>query len=286
MEAIDFESVGILGRLTANKYTLQKILDDKFTKHYIPDFRIASGGTTPCIEVVEREQEKKAILDYPRGFLKPHIEHRSFVVTAEYLAERARQEKLGLFALNSAAAERNGDGVLFYGEASNLGKSTFATTLSENGFNQFSDEKTLLDLEHNLMVSGSRSIPLRKNVWKERFPNDGEYRELDTKEQAVSPKVSLIISPHYDHGLDKPIITALDPLDLFWGLLAAISKRIRGVTRFIDDFTFQLPSIDTEELSEKRIELMRKFSRAVKGFYFQGNHHQLVTFVKSALKLE
>ncbi len=287
MKQILFSTAGVNGKIKSDKCVAQKILDDRFTFHYLPDFEILDKTLTNIhFEVSSKEMNCKARIDYPYAWLNPLVEHRSYIVTAEYLAERAREEELGIFAFNSASSESNGRGVIFYGHASNLGKSTFANALSEtDDFRLFSDEKTLVDLEKRLMVSGSRSIPLRKNIWKKRFPTEQEYKEIDVQDGS-KPAIELMILPHYDHGLSEPIITRLDELDFFWNLTGAISRRIRGATRFIDNFSYQLPSLDTEELAEKRIILTKEFCKDVKGYYFQGNSEQLVEFVKREMGLK
>ncbi len=280
MGQILFSTAGVNGKIESDKYTIQKILEDRFTSHYLPDFRILNKTPSRIhFEVLQRGMVKKAEIEYPIAHLNLAVEHRSYVVTAEYLAERARQEELGVFAFNSASAEKNGRGIIFYGHASNLGKSTFANTLFENcQFNLFSDEKTLIDLENRLMVSGSRSIPLRKEIWKKRYPLEEDYREIEVDEDKTA-EVEMMITPHYDHGLNRPIVMKLDKLDFFWNLAGAITRRIRGATRFIDNFTYQLPSLDTEELTEERLRLLNDFSDKVRGYYFQGNSGQLIDFI-------
>ncbi len=282
MENITFSSAGVTGKIKADQQTLEKIINDKFTAHYLPDFRLLEENieTDITIKKDDSQEAKKASLNYPEASLSFSVEHRSYVVTAEYLVERARQEKLRVYTLNSAAAEISNRGIIFYGAASNLGKSTFALALAESGFNHFSDEKTLIELESGKMFSGSRSIPLRKEIWSQRFKSEKEYKPINLTNINLFPVVEMMILPHYDNGLARPIINDLDPLDLFWGLCGAMSGRIRGTTRFIDNFSYQLPSLDTEALTQQRVRLVKKFTTNTKGYYFQGNSNQLTNFVK------
>ncbi len=284
MGLLAFTTAGIIGHIRAKEKVLDQILNDGFTEHYLPDFRIISPSSEPDVLVIENAPlKKKAILDFPIAYLDPSVDSRSFVITAEYLAERARQEKLNVYSLNSASAEREGKGILFYGNASNLGKTTFASSLLKLGFRQFSDEKTLLDLENLTLFSGSRSIPLRKEVLIKRFGDVRDFKKLDLIDLERPPALDLLISPHYDHGTVGPIVNILKPLDILWNISGAISRRIRGVTRFIDNFTYQLPSLDTEELTDRRLKLITKLSERVRAIYFQGDSDQLIRYLEENL---
>lgn len=278
---IRLKSVGVVGEICTSEKNIEKILRDPFTQHYLPELEITTELSD--VRVIEdKNLEKKANVIFPVISLNPNVEHRSYVVSVEYLLERARQEMFDIYTINSSSAELDCRGILFYGTASNLGKSTFTLALSENGFNHFSDEKTLINLVSQEMVSGSRSIPLRKEILKKKL-GGGDYKKINYR-SSENPKLSLIISPHYDHGLKTPIINELEPLDLFWGINGDFSRRIRGGTKFIDNFSYQLPSIDSEDLTERRLYLTKKLANSVRGFYFQGDSNQLVKFVRENLK--
>ncbi len=54
---------------------------------------------------------------------------------------------------------------------------------------------------------------------------------------------------------------------------------MRRNTKFNNYYEYLLPSLDTEELAQKRIKLTRDFVKEVEGFYFQGNLEQLKEFI-------
>ncbi len=284
MESILLSSAGVTARISTDRGTLDRILSDKFTSHYLPDLEV--GGDRADVEVLAtRDQDRISRTDYPTIYLREDLDGRSFVVSAEYLLERARQEKYGVCTLNSSSVQRNGKGVVFYGAASNLGKSTFALDLTSSGFTHYSDEKTLVDIENGRLVGGSRSIPLRKWLLRERLGEEdrGSFHRIDLEGNNDEPKVSMFILPHYDNGLDVPRIEGLEDLDLFWGLSGEFSRRIRGTSRYINNFSHQLPSLDTEELTNWRVNALKQFVKGTNGYYFQGNSHQLVEFVNGKL---
>ena len=130
---------------------------------------------------------------------------------------------------------------------------------------------------------GKKIIKNWKKIIKKKFTNNnGNFKEIEY-DASKTPKVRLVILPHLDHGLKDPIITQFDPLDLFWHLTKELSRRIRGDTKFVNHFEYLLPSLDTEELAQKRIAITKHFVKYVKGFYFQGNLNQLVVFVNDKL---
>jgi hypothetical protein len=282
MKQLIINSVNVKGEITAQDSLIEKILSDSFTFHYIPNGTISRGKGS--VKVYTDPNLKKLVqMEYPEAILSGDADNRSYVVLCEYLMERERQDKLGICSISSSSVYKGDEGILFFGGATNLGKSTCALELVDNGYTFFSDEKTLLNLEKGLMVGGSRGIPLRKEIIKKRFVNDpGSFKEIKCDEYKT-PQVKLIILPHLDHGLKEPIINPFAPLDLFWHLTKEFSRRIRGDTKFVNYFEYLLPSLDTEELAQKRISITKDFVKGVEGFYFQGNTNQLVKFVKDRI---
>jgi hypothetical protein len=284
MESIYLSSVGVTAKITANRKTLDSILSDDFTRHYIPD--VSFDGKDADVHVTAISgQDRISKIDNSTIYLKDGLDGRSFVVSTEYLLEKARQEKYGVCTLNSSSVQKNGNGVIFYGAASNLGKSTFALDLKSIGFNHYSDEKTLIDLERMKLVGGSRSIPLRKKFLRDRLmeSNKDGFHKIDSNSDN-EPNVSMFILPHYDNGLKEPKIDKLEDLDLFWGLSGEFSRRIRGTSRYINKFSHQLPSIDTEDLTDWRVNALKELAKKSKGYYFQGNSQQLIEFVNNEIK--
>ncbi len=282
MKQLIIKSVNVKGEITAQDSLIEKILSDSFTFHYIPNGIISKGKGS--VKVYTDSNLKKLVqMEYPEAILSGDADNRSYVVLCEYLMERERQDKLGICSISSSSVYKGDKGILFFGGATNLGKSTCALELVDNGYTFFSDEKTLLNLEKGLMMGGSRGIPLRKEIIKKRFVNDsGSFKEIKCDEYK-KPKVELVILPHLDHGLKEPIINQFAPLDLFWHLTKEFSRRIRGDTKFVNYFEYLLPSLDTEELAQKRISMTKDFVKEVEGFYFQGSTDQLVKFVKGRI---
>ena len=274
---IILESVNVSGEIIADSKKIEKILSDPFTFHYIPQSTLTNKEKGDISVRENLKVEGLVMINFPEARLSSKVDPRSFVILCEYLLERARQEKFGICSISSSSVYKEDKGILFFGGATNLGKTTCAIELSKNGFELYSDEKTLLDLERKIMCGGSKNIPLRKGIIKKKFKQDKEYKKIE--ENHKRPSLKFIILPHIDHGLKEPITYQFESRDLFWGLTNEFSRKIRGTTKFINCFQYLLPSIDTDDLAQRRIELTKKLAREIPGYYFQGNLEQLVEFV-------
>jgi len=277
MPKINLEAVHVTGEIRASPSKIEEILSDNFTFHYLPDCRITEK-TADVFVVEDPNFDKMCKIEYPFAKLNSKADGRSFVVLTEYLMERKRQESFGICSISSSSVYKNNKAIIFIGGETNLGKTSCALELVRNGFRLYSDEKTLIDLEKATLSGGSRDVVWRKEILRKRFLENGEFSKL-FYEGRTSPNIKAIILPHTDNGLKEPVIQQFDPLDLFWILTKEFCRRIRGNTKFINYYEYLLPSIDTEELAQKRIKLTREFAKKVPGYYFQGNFNQLNNFI-------
>ncbi|MEA3329885.1 MAG: hypothetical protein U9Q06_04025 [Nanoarchaeota archaeon] len=279
MKQINIESAGVLGQICGSQETIQKILQDEFTYHYLPEAKIDYSERKPEVFVEETQDNVSLKMDYPKIIVPFTKDHRGLISACEYLLERARQEKVKVYSLNSSSVQEDGNSIIFYGGATNLGKTSSALELAVNGFELFSDEKTLLDLANQTLCGGSRSIALRKKIIQEKVGSLKEFKEFSGT-SCNHPNISMLILPHLDHGLENPITYQLDSRDAFWHLNKEIARRIRGDTKFYGDYKYALQSLDNEDLSNQRIKLVKSLTKTVPTHYFQGNLKQLTDFVK------
>lgn len=283
-EAIVIKSCGVNCKLSANKSLIDLILNADFTSHYIPNFKIGDESEFCDVQVFEDPfLSRKAEISFPSASFAPSVEFRSIVSLADYLMERARQEKNGVYCLNSATAAYKDSAVIFWGGATNLGKTSSMLELVENrNFEFYSDERTLLDLRNRQIIGGSRTISTRKQFLKEKVGEPTEFHKHPVSEGVKNSK--LFIYPHIDHGLEKPIVYQFAPKDFNWLLSREFGCNIRGAIKYMDDYTYPLPSIDTQELAERRISETIDFTKEVPCFYFQGSLTQIASFVEDYFK--
>ncbi|OGJ19947.1 hypothetical protein A3K73_03230 [Candidatus Pacearchaeota archaeon RBG_13_36_9] len=279
-KSIYLESKGSVCKLNDDEKTIKKLLEDGFTRHFIPDLRILERLEQHDTEVTADELKVPAILNYPAAQYRHGLPSRDIISLCEYLLERSRQEKSGFYSLNSATASKNSDAVTFFAGATNSGKTTSMLELVENcGFNFYSDEHSLLDLSRKKIVGGSRSIATRKKILNDRLSNGNEFylKEFDKGEKDAA----LFIYPHLDNGLASPLYYQFSSLDFHWLLSRELGGIIRGVVKLTDNFRYPLPSLDTPELSERRVQRTIEFTKKVPCYYFQGSLRQMSDFVRS-----
>lgn len=274
-------SKGLTCKIEGHQSKMDEILRDSFTFHYIPDVAIPDFDHPGNVSLLEDDSLSSPVeLKYPHARFRGDISARDIVTVGEYLLERGRQEKKGYHTLSSACASLDQKAVVFFGGATNLGKTTSMLGLVQRqGFEFFSDEKTLVDLEGKKIVGGSRSVAVRKSVLKDRTKVEGEFCNIEAA--SGNKEAYLFMYPHLDHGLEKPISYQFSNLDFYWLLLREISQEIRGTTRLVDEFSYMLPPLDTEELAKRRVSLARQFTSEVPCFYFQGSESQIVDFVRN-----
>jgi len=280
MEELLIKSHGAKCKLKASKGLVDKILNEDFLYHYIPDVEIGDLNEEADVEFEENPNlERKAKIDFPKAEFTSGIEYRSIISTVDYLLERVRQEKKGIYCLNSATASQNSSAVTFWGGATNLGKtSSMLELVMERGFDFYSDERTLLCLNKKSVVGGSRTVATRKPILKDRTGEQKEFYNCSPAEG--SKNLELMIYPHLDHGLKNPIVYQFSPKDFHWLLSREFGVNIRGAIKYIDDYSYPLPSIDTQELAEKRTLETKKFTSEVPCYYFQGSLSQVSSFVE------
>ncbi len=282
MNSLRIESFGSVCQINADNRLLDEIKVDKFTKHFIPGANFVDSE--PNVTLSQRDIEKPVQIEYPTGHFKDGLSSRDIVTVAEYLLERSRQSN-GLYALSSSSASKNSKSVIFWGGATNLGKtSSMIKLVDDYGFEFISDEKTIVSLENHRVIGGSESIPVRKRVIGSLVKGElGQFHQ-PTQRVRGSTNLSLMIQPHIDDGRKEPIVYLLNSDDFYWHLTREVSQPIRGTTRLVDGFNYQLVSIDTEDLSKKRTSSTRVLCRDVPCFYFQGSLDQISEFVNSKLQ--
>jgi hypothetical protein len=282
MKKITISSLETACEIKANNTLLGKILEDDFTYHYIPNAIISDCECE--IRVIENNSiETPVIIDYPTGYFNSNLSSRDVVTLAEYLLERRRQEKKGYYVLNSSTASFDNEAVTFWGGATNMGKTSSMLELVNNhDYDFISDERSVIDLQKLLIAGGSKSVPVRKEVIKQTTGCESEefFKLIEERE---TKKARLFIYPHTDQGLKEPIYYKFEPLSFFWLLTRELSSVIRGSVRLVDNFDYQVPSIDTEHLSNLRIKRTKEFTQKVPCYYFQGTTKQIAEFVNKTI---
>src|SRR3989344_3115272 len=128
-----FDALGFCCRIHGEEHLLRTLLDDPFTYHYMIGAQKTSLRSREVdVEVIQDDSlppKDPVDIHYPTARFNGVLSSRDIVVVAEYLLERARQEKRGWYNISSACASKDGKAVTFYGGATNLGKTSSMLTL-------------------------------------------------------------------------------------------------------------------------------------------------------------
>jgi hypothetical protein len=280
MNKINLETKTIICEIEGEDSDIAEIIKDDFTYHYLLGGKLTQNSNFD-VRVSKDSNIKKFIdLKYPEIRYNNLYDSREIVVLTEYLAERARQEKKGYYSLSSACASLDNRAIVFFGGATHLGKtSSMLTLVKKKNFDFVSDEKTLLDLANLEIIPGAVSIPLRKEILRKKFFHleSPEFVKMDQKDRINN--AALFIYPHLDSGLSEPIFYKFKPLDFFWLLTRELSGVIRGSVRMVNNFSYLLPSLDTEELAQERVARTKHFCEKVPCYYFQGSLEQVQEYI-------
>lgn len=266
--------------VSKNKRLIEKILSSEFIRTYVPCYDYVSPEVDAKLEIGSSKNKIK--IDFPLAeYCSKKIDVIDIIVIAEYLLERARQEK-GVYCLSSSAAEKNGKGVLIFGGTTNLGKTSVATTLAERyNFSFLSDEKTLLDLGNYLIVGGVSHLKLRKKEQKEKYSNIEVIEPNTIFKTSREASLNLIIHPYIDNGqkyMEKWDATMAD-----WHFFEELSRKIRGVSKRICNKTIPLPSLDTDKIALRRSKLCKKLAREIPFYAIRGTPEQICEEVNKLL---
>lgn len=175
---------------------------------------------------------------------------------SEYLLEKNRQKR-GIYCLHSSTAIVNQKAIIFFGGATGMGKTTFAKEIfkSLNG-SLFFDEKTLIDFTSQKVIGGILTDWNPQNIKSLKIPEK-------------SYPIAFFIYPHIERQ-GRPVIKKWNPQIFDWHLYEEVSRKIRGTSRRINNLSYPLLSLDTFQLSQKRVKLVETLTKNIDCFYLKG----------------
>lgn len=157
------------------------------------------------------------------------------------------------------------------------GKTTLALEIAKNNGAFYSDEKILIDLKNIKAVGRIKNQYLSNDYWKEKYGNK-EYHEHADLAEDIDYEIGLFVQPiiceQNSYKLDE-----WNENKFLWHLYEESSRKIRGTSRIFFDNTLPAMSLDTKNLSIKRLELLKKFVTKVPAIYFNGNSEVAVKLI-------
>lgn len=192
----------------------------------------------------------------------------------EYIFEKLRQEK-GIYCIHGACTIYKKSAFIFWGGLSGIGKTRIAFELAkENNANFYSDEKVLLDLNTMEVCGGINKIYQDKKYWQNINPT------IYNSKNNQRFNIAFMIQPIVEEMSRNIIWEAMSEKKFNWHLYEELSRKIRGVSRRIFDFSIPLESLDTESNAIKRIQKTNFLTSRINSFYAKGDSQKIIKQIK------
>ena len=207
----------------------------------------------------------------------------------EPILERLYEER-GAYAAFSACVSRDGKGIMILGEKAS-GKSTLSFELSrKHGFSLIGDERCLLSGRHQPYIIGGNRLMVLRNDILEREGFGGERASenkafIEPSEMGICVESGDVPIAHcFETKLSKnPSLRHYSQRDAALKLAKTLSRGIRGFDSIMLDFDYQVPSLDADELSRKRIGFAKLISRSAQFDEIRGDIEYLTSMIENSL---
>lgn len=244
--------------------------DSEFLKRYVPAYEFAAVlGALDCVLRVKKSMRHHFSIAYPEAlYSASRYNEKDIVSFAEYLLERARQEKED-YCMHSSSAVVRGQGIILWGGATGMGKTRIALTLgAESGNYFYSDEKTLVDLKKNIMKGGVAVAYLSKPYFK-KVGLAKQFLSFDARHEQIP--IQCLIYAHVEEASRGAIVERWTPEKFNWHLYEELARKIRGVSRRLFNNTISVPSLDTQQLADRRSQLVARYVQKTHCYFIKGN---------------
>jgi hypothetical protein len=164
------------------------------------------------------------------------------------------------------------------GGASGMGKSKVNYLLVKNhNFTFISDEKTLID-KHLNVRGGIDKFIINKEIL---LKNDG-IRSQRAGEMGENIPIGYIFQPVTTKN-GEFFLDEWDERKANFHMYEELSRKIRGTSRRINNFTCPLDSIDTQVVAQKRSELSKTISEKIPCATVYGSAEEVANFISDKL---
>lgn len=284
-----FRSAGATLKINVSEELGKVLVGLKFAFDYIPDLTISTEDVAfdGQIDLVDGDPfffGFDGVLGQIRFILDKNLGIKDLVTLLEYCLEYQRQKK-GIYCLHGSAVSLNGKGVWFMGPVSGLGKTTVALSMCLEGSGKLiGDEKILLDTNLGL-TGGVKNINYNKEALIKSLPvnfdnKDREEVSEHIKMETESVPLKAIVLPVIFKDAGSLEVEKWEKDKASFHIYEEMSRKIRGVSRRINNSTLPIPSIDTMEVSIKRSDLVNIISESVPVYFLKGNKKDILEKVR------
>ena len=262
------QSASAIVKIVAEEDILDRTIADDFFSSYIPSVEIVDGDNCDATIIVEQGDTSHIDIEYPIVKMTVASFHpKDLVSLAEYVLERARQEK-GIICVHGASAIVNGKAVISWGTATGMGKTTLAIELADSGNEFYSDEKVLVDLINKKVVGRIANQYISNDYWRKKYGNE-KFRMVANLSSDITYDIGLFV-----HAIicnqPETMVDSWTAEKFFWHLYEESCRKIRGTSRMFFGFTTPIESLDTLKLATTRLNLVKEFTKVVPSMYFKG----------------
>lgn len=273
-----FSSYNSIIKISLNSDEYNTMLNDEFLYSYIPSLKILN------VDQKSFDASIRVIKDFKNyiAFSYPNIEYhyidfdsKDVISLIEYVFERARCEK-GIICIHGAGAIINDSLIVSWGGATGMGKTSLALELSKYG-EFYSDEKILIDLNRRYGVGRINRQYISNDYWRQKYNTTDKYIEFnnDLDEYKINLFIQPILCDSNDFVFDK-----WNSDKFMWHLYEESSRKIRGTSRMFFKNTYPAESLDTFEVSIKRLNLIKEFCKNITALYYKGNVDYIVDKIR------
>jgi hypothetical protein len=275
---IYLNSTGVPLAIKGSSEILENISNHPFLKKYIPNLTLGENGKANFELQINEEKEftfetdKKTVAKV-NGVLNKDFSITDLITIIEYCFELIRQSS-GIYCMHASSSYYNGKAVILMGGASGIGKSKANYLLTKNHkFTFISDEKTLIDSDLNI-VGGIDKFVINKEIL---LKNEGIESSRAERLKNNIPIEHIFQPVTTKNG--ELFVDEWDANKANFHIYEEISRKIRGTSRRINNFTLPLDSIDTSEIAQKRSILSKAISEKIPCATIYGSPEEVAKFI-------
>lgn len=259
------------------------VRNSEFWKVYSPDLHMTTEILKPDFQIfVDSKFIEVSIFNNVLQIPSENILPEDVITIVDYVYEAQRNAN-GIYTLNSSVCVyQDLEGIIFFGGSTAMGKTTLVRYMSsEDNFSMYSDDKVLIDLNNLKIINGSKYIHLNKTSLITEFNETKDHVVLKDDKNNNNIKISLFVYGYLTPSFSEHEIWSKEKF--VWHIYEAVTKRIRGVTRRINNGLLALPSLDTQALSRKRIIDIHNLCDNVQCLFIKGSSENITSVVKDKL---
>lgn len=284
MKEIFVKSATAIVKVVATSDVISAITTDEFFYCYIPSVQLLEkyNFATDGQITINKSDSNLVEINYPNVVVNcQQINNKDIISIIEYVLERARQEK-GVICIHGAGALVEDKLVVCWGTATGMGKTTLALKLSEGKDDFYSDEKILIDLENATGVGRISHQYVSNNYWKNKL-GDKNYHPPKNLAKDLPYQIGVFVHPIICEQQDYEW-EAWQAEKFAWHLYEESSRKIRGTSRTLFNNSCPVMSLDTKEISQKRLTLINDLAKKIPALYFKGKADKGRELINTQLK--